>query len=553
MPYLKTTNPFGIRGVEFHSSADIDTNPKLTSEDQEHLKAIITFFYDEKGQSIQEMIYAIVPADEKGRMSNEYAIRILEAKQIFAYLHTMPTKHGDTFLNSEHADTYIVIPEMTPRAAILDFGDDDSEYESIDGLIQCYRVIVNLVDFVLPSPKPTIYPPSPLFGIHMNHKVDGMLEQLYENSKLWALNKLIYSQNDDFIHDKLYVAMEWYNRSCSINAHADTSLVSLAIAFETLVGLSGYDSKTNRFIDSILVLLGDHPRLRSWAEQFYKIRSSIVHEGYSEDYKYHATHDMKKLKNAQGKAEIATYGYLTRYGKHIFRLCLNAILGSQTQAKDTYLIASFYHNHERLGEIQKILNDTSLDKETLIKRVSANVEHLYDHSFRIEDEELRDFEQILSTGYKLVERVLELELCASIEDNEYLEKVLNHSDDIVDRRNLHQRDGIQVIWEDIVKMIEDDPAKQTDLLSVSSFEGIKEKITELLSTKESDDTTKENLNNMTSLIDQVILSEKLGALASLKAMITMHDVLREYGRYIGYVALRHHVPWWSVKRGKSKE
>jgi len=85
------------------------------------------------------------------------------------------------------------------------------------------------------------------------------------------------------IEDRIFVALKWYNRSNSINVSDETALLHLAIAFESLLSLEQAPQITQRFKESVRLLVGPVPKLESWADQFYDARSRIVHEGSGTD------------------------------------------------------------------------------------------------------------------------------------------------------------------------------------------------------------------------------------------------------------------------------
>lgn len=67
---------------------------------------------------------------------------------------------------------------------------------------------------------------------------------------------------------RVVIAIRWYNRANSYLVDKSEAILSLAVGFETLLGLPR-DAKIDRFVDAVSLLLGRVPRLNIWAVQFY--------------------------------------------------------------------------------------------------------------------------------------------------------------------------------------------------------------------------------------------------------------------------------------------
>ena len=72
---------------------------------------------------------------------------------------------------------------------------------------------------------------------------------------------------------RLLTSLNWYNRTLLSDIDDDITLVNLSIAFECLLGLEQGNKVTERFKETVNVLLGGFPRLDSWLSQFYHARS----------------------------------------------------------------------------------------------------------------------------------------------------------------------------------------------------------------------------------------------------------------------------------------
>lgn len=547
LPYLRTSESFRMRGLYFHSSKALDTNESLSPEDKGHLKTIFTFFYDAQGEPIEEMIYASIPLDN-AKISNEYIIKILEARQLLAYMYTTPESWGGTFLKHEHADTYVVLAKEFPILAL-----ETSEGESFEGWAEGYEVWLNyfhLAEYLSPAYAHKIFPVSPGFWLNRGHDVSFSLSRLGHRN--WALEELMLADDDDFSQDRVYVAMEWYNRSCSFKAGLDQSIVNLAIAFESLFGLEGNESKTQRLTDALLMLLGNHARIRSWVTQFYDARSRIVHEGYTERQLYYAVNDPKKISE-----KIPTYGSLASHGRLIFRLCMQAILSTKMRADETGLVATFHHNQERLHNIHAILSDSSSTQERL-KKISSEVKHLVEHSFRQENNETLDFEQIVSVGIRLVKLCLDANDVQKTPDiHSHLEKISEHKIDDTDHHLFSQRQAVIFRLESLINTLDDTDSIKDDLGKIDKTDilQVKKDVATIIKKQTLEDELQEKLEALITLIDEVYLEEKLELLSTLENLRTYDKslgILKQFGDYVRRVKFYHRFDWFAVDWGIEK-
>ncbi|MBZ0274592.1 MAG: hypothetical protein K8I60_00520 [Anaerolineae bacterium] len=202
---------------------------------------------------------------------------------------------------------------------------------------------------------------------------------------LFNLDGVPHSQTD-----RIFDALEWFNRSCYSEITTDVSLIYLAIAYETLLfppRKAGFDDRNPKSINlynSIRLVVGDLPRLEQWVEQFYNARSRIMHEGKSSKIRL-----VIQDKNTQSPPTVNEYGSLIHYGWLIFRICLNSVLTGLSNASAIDLQARFFSNKDRLEQIWKVLDQTTdpFDVITLITddiRVLSNIEMRDNQSFKVE-------------------------------------------------------------------------------------------------------------------------------------------------------------------------
>src|SRR5260370_5302001 len=181
----------------------------------------------------------------------------------------------------------------------------------------------NVIAFVGLSEGWNIRPPVHHLTLNISQDIAFELARLEQERKNWALIDLFvgYEYENVEIEERVFRALEWHNRSTAQDITEDVALVSLAIAFESLLNLEQDKEIKKRFKETVLVLLGLIPRLDSWLSQFYEARSGLVHKGKLDSPMFYI--DSEILKSKVPKAQ---YRSLTMYGRIIFRLCLNAIL-----------------------------------------------------------------------------------------------------------------------------------------------------------------------------------------------------------------------------------
>jgi len=152
--------------------------------------------------------------------------------------------------------------------------------------------------------------------------------------------------------ERVLTSVRWFNEANRGMNGEDASLVSLAIGFEALLGLPPLE-KTDRLVDAIGLLLGRGRRLEDWAQQFYKARSDVVHEGHSRQMRFVVT-------ERKGTLDGQTYQSLLTLGRVIFRSCLGTVLVGSDLAEQAGIEEKLVANHERFESMCKVLKDDSV-------------------------------------------------------------------------------------------------------------------------------------------------------------------------------------------------
>ena len=112
-----------------------------------------------------------------------------------------------------------------------------------------------------------IYPPVPHITLNISEDLAANCAEFLQGGTGYELVRLL---TDDARHigERLFTALSWYNATNRAEVSESEALINLAIAFESLLDLPTGE-KTDRFADSVSLLLGRVPRLNDWVRQFY--------------------------------------------------------------------------------------------------------------------------------------------------------------------------------------------------------------------------------------------------------------------------------------------
>ncbi len=387
LPYLRTSQPCTIRGIHFHSSDDLSG---LSAEEQSHLETLFSMFFLRNDLHITRMIYAVLELSDDPKEQQESLQRLREAQTLIGYLRSTPQPPGeDPFLPLENASMYVLYPQRFSRYLIW---PDDSN-PTVENLAKDSTPIEKDLDgyegqrnwgsafWVVEGNR--IYPPLPRFSLN-SEDLYRTVVMFTQQSQNWAFAKLMASREPEGteFEKRIFTALGWHNKSTADDVREEEALVYLAIAFESLLNLPRGDELTSRFKDTVLILLGSIPRLDSWLEQFYKARSAVVHDGMWPHVMFYAMDfNRKKLEQLyagnQNKQEpVIEYRSLTTYGRHVFRLCLNAILSSAKAAHQSRLSLLFVPNEERLRNMCEQLRQKEVKPEKRLRSVVRDISAL---------------------------------------------------------------------------------------------------------------------------------------------------------------------------------
>lgn len=387
LPYLKTSDPVKIRGIIFRSNSDITS---LSKTDQQHLSDIFDMFYLKNDWRIAQMSYAVMELEDLDFMDDKSDRSLEDIHNILAYLYCSPHPSLlDPFLSTEHANLYTFLPEMIFSSLVEPPGFPSTDISAKKRIspddplseIPGYRVWLNGTYAFAVIVGNRIYPSSNHFWLNKSQDLAGDLVPGNLASLNDPLGSLITGVRPlGSIEERLFTALRWYNKSNSILADNDSALLHLAVAFESLLALEQGPNVTQRFKESVQLLSGAVPKLDSWVEQFYKARSSIVHEGSSAESAFIARYD--------GKRSPTKYRSLVSYGRTIFRICLRAVLSGAGAASEIGLASLLTTNQERFEKVCFILSKPGIDSLDALLSLQKDITEIEQFRF-VEEPGLR--------------------------------------------------------------------------------------------------------------------------------------------------------------------
>jgi hypothetical protein len=378
-PYLKTSTAVHYRGLTFRCTTD---TTGLPPDVVEHLAVLRQRFYLRDNLRISRFIftYAVVPSE--GPDAEDFLRKIREFRTLVTYTYGNPDQIDfDPWLTSEHGTAFIVRPNVVYKHLVEH--DHNVELTNCPTLnlppneefVDGYEGVIGSRDHFWFVPESQLYPPVGHLWLNISQDLGEDLDREAQYHQLTLFYHFAGRHRLSAFDERVLTALEWYNRSISRQSDEEVLLVSLAVAFESLLGLEAGDKVTARFKESVGLLLGPIPRLDSWLSQFYDARSDIVHEGRTERMMFLPIDDPKK----HPKGEAPRYRSLIAYGRTVFRICVTTILTGSRLAETLQVASLFQTNTERLEEVCRIVRESSgkprdglLAAEDLIRTTDQN-------------------------------------------------------------------------------------------------------------------------------------------------------------------------------------
>jgi hypothetical protein len=395
-PYLKTHERFGLRGIEFRNSTDLDD---LEAEARDHLSNLCSMFFLGDGVQIREMTCAHFRTGGDAAFQKEMLRTAYETQLLIGYLYSSPHPSGDVFLSSETSSLFVFRPDRVPSSLVWhELGEGEGitllreSRRTESGFSEGYEGRRNGAAHLWVAEGSHIYPEIPHQTLNLSQSLSDDVDQFLHRSPNWAFRRLYledsFQQKPSAVRDRVFSGLEWYLRSCRDAISESEALVHLAIALESLLKVQNGAGLTERFKEAVLTLIGPVPRLDSWLDQFYTARSKAVHEGAPHEIMFFAM-DQEQFKKKQQQSSDGRIPHrsLIEYGRRIFCLCLTNLVSAAENADLIALDELFIHNSERVRAIFQIMSQKEKPANNRLHEIEPMVN------------ELREYQGIMNEPY----------------------------------------------------------------------------------------------------------------------------------------------------------
>ena len=348
-PYLKTSGPVRLGPYLFRSTDDLE---RLTEAQATAVTDVTAMLYTQNNARVRSASYAVIPQIHVSGLFQIPEV-LKRVHSLVAYLYGTPNdQFGDPFLGYECATLLVLTPDRVSRFLI------ESEHHTIldepiaiawdNDFAPGYDGMRNFMEHFWVVKGSRVYPPVPHITLNISQDLAANCGQFLQEGTGYELARLL---TDDARHigERLFTALKWYNATNRAEVSEGEALVNLAIAFESLLDLPTGE-KTDRFVDSVSLLLGRVPRLKDWVRQFYDARSRVAHEGKLSQGRFMIPRPGKQ-------SEHLVYHPLLVFGREIFRLCVGAITHGAYLAESRDIAAKLKTNSERFEELCRVLDE----------------------------------------------------------------------------------------------------------------------------------------------------------------------------------------------------
>jgi|SRR5579872_554312 len=348
-PYLKTSGPVRFGHYLFRSTDDLEG---LSEAEAAAVTDVTAMLYTQNNARVRSASYVVIPQIHvSGLFQIPEALKRVHT--LVAYLYGTPNDpFGDPFLGYECATLLVLTPGRVSRFLI------ESEHHTIldepiaiawdNNFAAGYDGMRNFTEHFWAVKGSRVYPPLPHITLNISQDLAADCGQFLQRGTGYELARLL---TDDARHigERLFTALKWYNATNRGDVSESEALVNLAIAFESLLDLPTGE-KTDRFIDSVSLLLGRVARLKDWARQFYDARSRVAHEGKLSQGRF-------MIQRPGKQSEHLVYRPLLVFGREIFHLCVGAITHGAYLAESRDIAAKLKTNRERFEELCRVLDE----------------------------------------------------------------------------------------------------------------------------------------------------------------------------------------------------
>lgn len=375
-PFLRTKEPVSIGELKFRST---DDTSGLSGEQANYVREIAAMLFLQDNLRIKSASYAIIPFVDLDQATVD--LGHLENIQAFvAYCYASPhSVFGTTFLSTEHASMAVFTPGTVPGFCVRpDFHVEATEAApqldvDANGQVEGYAGLFNFRHHFWVTKSSRLYGPLPHPTLNHSQDLSLNFRSVERGRTDYRFLGQLLKKPETRTSTRFFTAVRWFNAANSAANDDAKAIVDLAIAFEALFVLPR-DHKTDRFIETIYLLLGRIPRLDVWAQQFYEVRSHIVHEGYVHQLRFVATDKRKPSEGPLCQSLVA-------YGRHIFQLCLGTLLAGYELAEKVGMEDKLVTNEERFQSICKVLADETIDHSERLSRIIPVVTAIEQYRF----------------------------------------------------------------------------------------------------------------------------------------------------------------------------
>ena len=347
-----------LGSLEFRSTNDIDGLPK---DQAASVAEIANMLFASGNQRIERALFAIVDRVDFGSGGAPVGLdTISDIEAVVAYLYASPRhEFNDIFLTLEHASIVVLTPNRVPAGLVRSSVNVINVGEHVDletdaaGFVDGYDGIFGLRHHFWVASGSRVYGTTPRPTLNISQDLASDVQRCARADYHLLLQLLMERGRNGDLRDQVFTAVRWFNRANSAHRTEAESFICLSVALETLLRVP-HESKKDRFVDAIALLLGRVPRLDDWATQFYEARSRAVHEGHVGQVAFIPQSTLSKQKKA------TTYQSLLAYGREVFQLCVGTVLTGASLSSNADLAEKLIANSERFETVCRTLDDDSL-------------------------------------------------------------------------------------------------------------------------------------------------------------------------------------------------
>lgn len=381
-PYLKTSKHLQYKNLTVRDSEDLENIP---DEIVGYIDELTSMFYLRYGVQIKKLSFAYHISEKEVQSPNDFIEELNEFQTLLCFIYSSPhPTSSEPFFSYEHSSYFLFRPTEFSKSLIYNNHNVNVQID-IDELdindnkeIAGYEGKLNNKTMLWVTHRDKIFPPVASMWLNIPQDLHKNFSNSLDHSSRYypVVNYFARRKENDELGQRVLTSINWYNRSLLMDIEDEVALVNLAIAFECLLNLDQGNKITERFKETVNVLLGGFPRLESWLEQFYDARSEIMHEGQSKNLSFVPTDNPSK-----NDSDDLIYRPLVSYGRKIFIACVTTILSGARISKKMNLSSQLVTNKQRIEKICRKLSKNNGDAKDRILSVSKEIREIETYRF----------------------------------------------------------------------------------------------------------------------------------------------------------------------------